>query len=173
MDESEFRLTGFSQVSELTINEMKKIIKDNDSILEIGFGYGKFTKEMHNAFKTVTIYSIDNNSTINLYPQRYLDFAKIYKEISDRSTFIMTDNILNLLNIRNFDFVLIDIGYYSTDIINILKSFKLFPNIFVILPWSTNEKKIQRNIVLDYLRDRNAKWEPLQKTSTIRIFNEQ
>lgn len=172
MDKSEYSFTGFSGILSLTIDEMKKIVRDNDVILEIGFGYGKVTKEIYENFKNVEIYSLDNNAVMNQYKKRYKDFVNIYQQISDRSTFIITDDVSKMTDIRNFDFILIDIGYKSNDIIKILESIKVFPNMFVMLPWANEEKKKQREIVLKYLKDRNAKWEQIRQTSTIRIFNE-
>lgn len=172
MDKSDYSFTGFSGMMSTTINEMKKIVKDNNIILEVGFGYGKVTNEIYKTFKNVEIYSLDNNAVMNQYKKRFKDFLEIYEQISDRTTFIITEDVSKLTNIRDFDFVLVDIGYNATDIIKILDSIKIFPNMLVMLPWSNEEKKQQRKIVLEYLERRNTKWEKLGQTSTIRIFDE-
>jgi hypothetical protein len=97
-------------------------------------------------------------------------FVENYKKMNDRVNLVIAGfQDSHVLYKDYYDLTIIDVGRDSANIIEILEKMPRSKNIFILLPMSTELRRKERNIVLDYLNNKKYNIEILNNP-WVRIY---
>ena len=147
-----------AEVRQYAFSEITKhyALDDKLEILEIGNFVLDSTLELYETFYNANITSCDAFYSVMENIDVFTYFVENYKKMSNRVNLVIANFQESHVLLKDYyDLTIIDVGQHSDNIIKILEKISNSKNIFISLPGSTELKRKERNIVLEYLNNKN------------------
>jgi hypothetical protein len=145
-------------------------LDDKLEILEIGNFVLDSTLKLYETFCNANITSCDCLHDVMQHIDVFTYFVENYKKMNDRVNLVIANFQESHVLLKDYyDLTIIDVGQHSANIIEILEKIPRSKNIFILLPTSTESRRKERNIVLDYLNNKKYNIEILNNP-WVRIY---